>query len=182
MAIDATEIYQRAESEHDEELAALEPDPLGAGRFQRCRSIAQSKALNARAEPAVIVASSGMANAGRVVHHLLHRLGDRRSAVVFAGYQAAGTRGRALLDGAETVAIQNHTVWVKAHIHRLQSLSAHGDRDELLRWCRALPAPPQRIFLNHGEDPARKALAAALVEELGWPLPQLPLTGETFPW
>jgi metallo-beta-lactamase family protein len=182
MAIDATEIYQRAESEHDEELAALDPDPLGAGRFVRCRSVNQSKALNTRGEPAVIVAGSGMANAGRVVHHLLHRLGDRRSAVVFAGYQAAGTRGRALLDGAETVAIQNQTVWVKAHIHRLQSLSAHGDRDELLRWCRALPAPPQRIFLNHGEDPARKALAAALVEELGWPLPQLPLTGETFPW
>ena len=114
MAIDATEIYQRAESEHDEELAALDPDPLGAGRFQRCRTVEQSKALNSRGEPAVIVAGSGMANAGRVVHHLLHRLGDRRSAVVFAGYQAAGTRGRALLDGAETVAIQGQTAWVKA--------------------------------------------------------------------
>jgi len=102
--------------------------------------------------------------------------------VVFSGYQAEGTRGRALLDGAETVAIQGQTVWVKAHIHQLTSLSAHADRDELLRWCRALPAPPQRIFLNHGEDPARKALAAAIAGEPGWPRPVLPLTGDSFPW
>ncbi len=76
-------------------------------------------------------------------------------------------------------------MWVKAQIHQLQNLSAHADRDELLRWCRALPAPPQRIFLNHGEDPARKALAAAIAEELdelGWPRPHLPLTGEPAPW
>jgi len=182
MAIDATRIYDRAESEHDEDFDALANDPLAAGRFVHCRTVGQSKALNARGEPAVIVAASGMANGGRVVHHLLHRLGDPRSAVVFAGYQAAGTRGRALLDGAETVAIYGQTAWVKAKIHQLQSLSAHADRDELLRWCRALPAPPQRIFLNHGEDPARKALAAALVDELGWPRPHLPLTGEPAPW
>ena len=182
MAINATDIYDRAEAEHDEDLKALANDPLGVDRFVRCRTIDQSKALNTRSEPAVVVAASGMANGGRVVHHLLHRLGDPRSAVVFAGYQAAGTRGRALVDGAETVAIQGQTAWVKAQIHQLQSLSAHADRDELLRWCRALPAPPQRIFLNHGEDPARKALAAAVAEELGWPRPQLPLTGESVPW
>jgi len=182
MAINATDIYDRAEAEHDEDLKALANDPLGVDRFVRCRTIDQSKALNTRSEPAVVVAASGMANGGRVVHHLLHRLGDPRSSVVFAGYQAAGTRGRALVDGAETVAIQGQTAWVKAKIHQLQSLSAHADRDELLRWCRALPAPPQRIFLNHGEDPARKALAAAIAEELGWPRPQLPLTGESVPW
>jgi metallo-beta-lactamase family protein len=182
MAINATRLYDQAETEHDEEFDALAVDPLRDGRFQRCRTVEQSKALNSRGGPAVIVAASGMANGGRVVHHLLHRLGDPRSAVVFSGYQATGTRGRALLEGAETVAIQGQTVWVKAHIHQLQSLSAHADRDELLRWCRALPAPPRRIFLNHGEDPARKALAAALVDELGWPRPQLPLTGEAFPW
>jgi metallo-beta-lactamase family protein len=182
MAINATDIYDRAEAEHDEDLKALANDPLGVDRFVRCRTIDQSKALNTRSEPAVVVAASGMANGGRVVHHLLHRLGDRRSSVVFAGYQAAGTRGRALVDGAETVAIQGHTVWVKAQIHQIQSLSAHADRDELLLWCRALPAPPQRIFLNHGEDPGRKALAAAIAEELGWPRPHLPLTGESVPW
>ena len=182
MAINATELYDKAVAEHDEDFAALVVDPLAYGRFQRCRTVEQSKALNRRGEPAVIVASSGMANGGRVVHHLLHRLGDPRSSVVFSGYQAEGTRGRALLDGAETVAIHGQTVWVKARIHQLQSLSAHADRDELLRWCRALPAPPRRIFLNHGEDPARKALAAAIAGEPGWPRPVLPLTGDSFPW
>jgi metallo-beta-lactamase family protein len=182
MAIDATQIYDRAEAEHDEDLAALANDPLGANRFARCRTVDQSKALNTRGQPAVIVASSGMANGGRVVHHLLHRLGDPRSSVAFVGYQGAGTRGRALVDGAETIAIHGQMVWVKAKIHQLQGLSAHADRDELLRWCRALPAPPQRIFLNHGEDPARKALAAAITDELGWPRPVLPLTGESVPW
>lgn len=182
MAIDATDIYQRAEAEHDEEFAALANDPLAGSRFVRVRSVDQSKVLNSRGQPAVIVAASGMANGGRVVHHLLHRLGDPRSSVVFVGYQAAGTRGRALVGGAETIAIHGQTVWVKARIQQLTGLSAHADRDELLRWCRALPAPPQRIFLNHGEDPPRKALAAAIASELGWPQPRLPLTGESEPW
>ncbi|HSS49323.1 MAG TPA: MBL fold metallo-hydrolase [Thermoanaerobaculia bacterium] len=182
MAIEATQLYDRAESEHDAEMEALAHDPLHAGRFSQVRTVSQSKALNSRGQPAVIVAASGMANGGRVVHHLLHRLGDPRSAVIFVGYQAAGTRGRALVDGCETVAIHGQTVWVKAKIRQLQSLSAHADRDELLRWCRALPAAPQRIFLNHGEDPPRKALAVALAEELGWPRPVLPLTGDSVPW
>jgi metallo-beta-lactamase family protein len=182
MAISATEIYARAAAEHDEDFAALANDPLHPDRFVHIRTVEQSKALNTRSQPAIIVASSGMANGGRVVHHLLHRLGDPRSAVVFAGYQAAGTRGRALVDGAETIGVHGHTVWVRAKIRQLNGLSAHADRDELLRWCRALPAPPGRIFLNHGEDPARKALAAAIADELGWPRPRLPLSGESAPW
>jgi metallo-beta-lactamase family protein len=185
MAIDVTDLYERAGTEHDEDLAALADgpsDPLDPGRFNRCRTSEQSKALNARTEPAVIVASSGMANGGRVVHHLLHRLGDRRTAVVFVGYQAAGTRGRALVDGAQTVAIHGRPVDVRAEIRLLNGLSAHADRDELLRWCRALPGIPQRIFLNHGEDPPRKALAASISAMEGWPRPELPMSGETVPW
>ena len=182
MAISATEIYQKAEAEHDEDLLALANDPLARDRFVHIRTVNQSKALNTRGEPAVIVASSGMATGGRVVHHLLHRLGDKRTSIIFVGYQAAGTRGRALVDGAETVAIHGHTVWVRAEIHQLQGLSAHADRDELLRWCRELPETPRRIFLNHGEDPARKALRVAIADELGWDAPHLPLTGESVPW
>jgi len=182
MAINATDLYARAEAEHDEDLLALGNNPLAADRFTRCRSAEQSKALNTRPGPAVIVASSGMAAGGRVVHHLLHRLGDKRSSIVFVGFQAAGTRGRALVDGVETVAIHGHNVWVKAKVHLVQGLSAHADRDELLRWCRALPARPERTFLNHGEDAARKALSAAIAEELGWPRPLLPVSGERVPW
>ncbi|HYN21478.1 MAG TPA: MBL fold metallo-hydrolase, partial [Thermoanaerobaculia bacterium] len=173
MAIDATQLYSQAEAEHDEELQALieaNGDPLAARRFERSRTVDQSKALNARREPAVIVAGSGMATGGRVVHHLLHRLGDARSSVVFVGFQAAGTRGRALVDGCDMVAIHGETVRVRAQIHQLHGLSAHAGRSELLRWCKDLPGVPQRIFLNHGEDPARKALAVA-IEETGWPRP-----------
>jgi metallo-beta-lactamase family protein len=184
MAIEATEIYNRAAAEHDEEMEALvdaSGGPLTAGRFNRCRSVEQSKALNALQEPAVIVAASGMATGGRVVHHLRRRLGDSRNAVVLVGYQAAGTRGRALADGADTIAIHGQLVPVRARIQQLHGLSAHADREELLRWCRELPGTPQRIFLNHGEDPARKALSVAIAET-GWPRPRLPLSGETVPW
>lgn len=188
MAITATELYQRARAEHDEEMAELvsgAASPLAGDRFERCRSVDQSKALNTRGEPAVIVAASGMATGGRVVHHLAQRLGDERTTVLFVGYQAAGTRGRALVDGADRVAIHGRPIEVRAQIRYLRSLSAHADRDELLRWCRELPAPPERVFLNHGEDPARKALAAALEDELGgsgWPRPALPMPGDSAPW
>jgi metallo-beta-lactamase family protein len=184
MAIDATELYDRAEAEHDEELEALGDtgsDPLAPGRFERLRTVDQSRELNGVQEPMIIVAGSGMANGGRVVHHLLHRLPNPRNSVIFVGYQAAGTRGRALVDGTDMVAIHGQTVRVRAQIHQLHGLSAHADCDELLRWCRALPGVPERIFLNHGEDPARKALSVAIAE-MGWPRPVLPKTGDTVPW
>jgi metallo-beta-lactamase family protein len=126
-----------------------------------------------------------MATGGRVVHHLIHRLGDPRNSVVFVGFQGAGTRGRALIDGADTVAIHGRTVRVRASVHQLHGLSAHADHSELLRWCQALPGVPARIFLNHGEDPPRKALSTAIAEMgtgAGWPRPHLPKTGETVPW
>lgn len=183
MAIKATRLYDSAEGEHDEELQELDDtiDPLAGAPFNHAASVSQSKKLNSRREPAVIISASGMATAGRVVHHLLHRLGDERSSIVFVGYQAYGTRGRALIEGADTVAIHGRRVRVRAQIHSLQGLSAHGDRHDLLAWCRALPSPPQRIFLNHGEDPPRKALAAVL-EEAGFPRPALPLPGDFVPW
>jgi metallo-beta-lactamase family protein len=184
MAIEATEIYSQAQREFDVEMRALAADgdnPLARDRFQRCRSVAESKALNEREAPAVIVAASGMATGGRIVHHLIRHLPDPRTTVVFVGYQAAGTRGRALVDGASTVSIHGRRVEVRAKIEQLHGLSAHADCEELLRWCRAIPSPPGRVFLNHGEDAARKSLEAALVE-LGWPRPALPVTGDTAHW
>jgi metallo-beta-lactamase family protein len=184
MAIEATEIYSQAQSEHDEEFAGLvarHASPLAGNLFRRTRTGEESKTLNYRREPAIIVAASGMANAGRVVHHLLHRLGDPRNSVVFTGFQGAGTRGRALLDGADVVGIHGRQVAVRAEIYAIHSLSAHADRDELLRWCKSWPASPERVFLNHGEDPPRKALAASLTE-MGWPKPVLPTGGTAVPW
>ena len=115
------------------------------------------------------------------MHHLLHKLGDPKNSVIFVGYQAYGSRGRALLEGADSVGIFGHRVQVRAQIHSLQGLSAHADRRDLLRWVQSFPGPPKRIFLNHGEDPARKALAAELAEA-GLPRPVLPTSGESVPW
>ncbi len=185
MAIKATDLYRQARSEHDEDMIELveqELGPLRHDRFSACRSPADSKKLNRRKEPSVIVASSGMANGGRIVHHLMHRLPDERNAVIFVGYQAAGTRGRALVDGANQVAIHGKEVPVRAEIRALHMLSAHADCDELVRWCDSLPEPPQQVFLNHGEDPQRKALAAAITGRLGWSRPEMPLTGYRTAW
>ncbi len=184
MAIKATEIYRQATAELDEATQALlkaDANPLAIDRFHRCRTVEESKALNARREPAVIVAASGMATGGRVVHHLTRLLPDAKSSVVFVGYQAAGTRGRALLDGAQAISIHGRRIPVAAEIVRMHGLSAHADVNDLLRWCRALPGVPRRIYLNHGEDVARKALASAIAE-LGWPVPQLPLVGSQVDW
>jgi metallo-beta-lactamase family protein len=184
MAIKATEIYRQATPEFDEETQALlraDANPLAVDRFRRCNTVEESKALNERREPAVIVAASGMATGGRIVHHLANRISDRRNAVVFVGYQAAGTRGRALLDGAQSISIHGRRVPVAAEIVQIQGLSAHADCDDLLRWCKAQPGAPRRIFLNHGEDPARKALACAIAE-IGWPRPELPLAGTRADW
>jgi len=184
MAIRATEIYRQATPEFDDDLRELVrngANPLDGDRFTRCRSVAESKALNSRREPAVIVAASGMATGGRIVHHLARRLGDERNAVLFVGYQAAGTRGRAMLDGATAVSIHGRRIEVKAEICQISGFSAHADCDELLRWCRALPSSPERIFLNHGEDPARKCFAVTLAEA-GLPRPELPGSGTTVSW
>jgi metallo-beta-lactamase family protein len=184
MAIKATDLYAQATAEHDEDLLELVEqhlNPLAPDRFQRCLSSEQSKALNHRTEPTVIVAASGMATGGRVVHHLKHRLADPRTAVVFVGYQAGGTRGRALVDGAKTVSIHGQPVPVEAEILLLHGLSAHADQGELVRWCRDLPAGPDQIFLNHGEDQSRKALAAVLHSH-GSVRPQLPSNGDEIAW
>ena len=184
MAIKATEIYDQAKAEHDEDLIELVEqhlNPLGPDRFQRCRSADESKRLNHRREPAVIVAASGMATGGRVVHHLKHRLGNENDAVVFVGYQAAGTRGRALVEGARMVAIHGSPITVRAEVRLMVGLSAHADQQELLRWCEALPAKPERIFLNHGEDQARKTLSSILSAE-AFQRAELPGYGDRFPW
>ena len=180
MAIGATELYKEFPAEHDEDMTALvaaDKSPFALERFARCRTREESQALNSRSE-VVVIAGSGMANGGRILHHLRHRLPDPRNTVLFVGFQAAGTRGRALVDGAQVVSIHGQEVPVRAQVRRLELLSAHADHDELLRWCRSLPGTPRRVFLNHGEDAARAALARALENDLGWPLPGLPMQGE----
>ncbi len=184
MALRATEIYRRFREEYDPELNELEirgRNPLEPGQFVACRSQEDSKALNQRREPAVIVASSGMADGGRILHHLKHRLPIPETTVVFVGFQATGTRGRALLDGSQVISIHGEPIPVRARICRLEGLSAHAGRSELLRWVEAFPARPRQLFLNHAEEPARQALRAELLAR-GWPRPELPVIGAHYPW
>jgi metallo-beta-lactamase family protein len=131
-------------------------------------SIQESRAVQESREPAIIVSSSGMATGGRVLHHLERVLPEARSTVLFSGYQAAGTRGRLLLDGAKTTRIHGHEFGVNARIESLDSLSAHADADEILRWLGGFSRAPRLTCLVHGEPEPMDALKARIEQELGW--------------
>jgi metallo-beta-lactamase family protein len=132
-------------------------------------SAEQSKALTASKEPAIIIASSGMATGGRVLHHLDALLPEASNTVLFVGYQAAGTRGRALCDGAPRIKLHGHDVRVAARIDRIDSMSAHADSDEIMRWLGQFSRPPATTYLVHGEEAALGALARRIASERGWP-------------
>jgi metallo-beta-lactamase family protein len=132
-------------------------------------SVEESKRLNDLHMPAVIVSASGMASGGRVLHHLKAYAPDARNSLLFVGYQAAGTRGAAIVAGAPTVKIHGQYVPVRAEVAQLDTLSAHADRDELLAWIGALPAAPQRVYVTHGEPVAADALRQAIEERHRWP-------------
>lgn len=125
-------------------------------------------ALNSPREPCVILSASGMASGGRVVHHLRHMLPDRDHTVVLTGYQAAGTRGRQLLDGARELKMHGRYVPVRAEVVRDDEFSVHADADELLSWLRDLPEEPDTVYVVHGEVDASRALADRIRSELGW--------------
>jgi metallo-beta-lactamase family protein len=171
MAIDATEIYRAHPDDFDEDMRARLAgghSPLEWGDFRITRTPAESRMLNEHPGPVLIVSASGMATGGRVLHHLRHRLSDPRSTVLLVGYQASGTRGRALEDGAVTVRIFGEDVAVRAHVATVSGLSAHADADGLLRWLRTARRPPKRLFVVHGEPDPAVTLARRVARELGW--------------
>jgi metallo-beta-lactamase family protein len=163
MAIDATKVYRRYPEEHG--LEAVRFLSGGTNVFGSNVYLHQTREdslrLNDLAGPRVIIASSGMMTGGRILHHLRRHAPDPRSVIVLAGFQAPGTRGAALQAGAPTVRIHGRDVEVKAEVRQLSGLSAHADREELLRWLTALPAP-KRTFVVHGEPGPAAALALTL--------------------
>ena len=168
MAIDATEMYQRHHEEHDLEMQALEgsgANPLRPDRLQFSHTVDDSKRLNGMRGPMIVVSASGMATGGRVPHHLKRRLPFAENLIAFVGFQAEGTLGGELVDGARRVRIHGDDIEVRAEVTRLEAFSAHADHDELLRWVGE--AVPERIVLVHGESRARNDLAAALRETFG---------------
>jgi len=172
MALSATDLYVRHKEDHDLEFSREEADgkgdPLSVHQFHLTRTAEESKAINAVKTPCIIVSASGMASGGRVLHHLAQRLPDSRNAIILAGFQAEGTRGRALQEGAKTISIFGAPVAVNAEVIELGQFSAHAGQSELLRWLTALPAPPKRTFLTHGEPAAAQALQGVIQQKLRW--------------
>ena len=137
-------------------------------RFHVIASVDESKQLTASRVPSIVISSSGMAEGGRVLHHLKAALPDARNTVLFAGYQGEGTRGRRLVNGEKRVKIHGEWVDVAAAVERIDSMSAHADADEIMRWLRGFQSPPKQTFIVHGEPAAQDALGARIQSELGW--------------
>jgi metallo-beta-lactamase family protein len=174
MAISVTDIYARHHEDHDLDFTNLEQqgdrDPLNLHEVRMTRSVDDSKAINNVTLPCIIVSASGMATGGRVLHHLAKRLPDSRSAVLLVGYEAEGTLGRALQDGAQYVRIHGQEVAVRAEIVTLDQLSAHAGRSELLRWLSGFATPPRQTFLVHGEPSGLEGLRAGIASRFHWPV------------
>jgi metallo-beta-lactamase family protein len=165
LAIDATEIYLRHAEDHDVDMERLMrhgDNPLTTRHFHLARSRDESRALNALKGPVVIISASGMATGGRVLHHLQLRLPDPRTTVLLVGFQAAGTRGRSLQEGAKALRILGAEVAVRARVEMLDGLSAHADQAELLDWMGRFQRPPRRVHLVHGEPEGATALAEVI--------------------
>jgi metallo-beta-lactamase family protein len=168
MAIEANKIVMRHPEAQDAEMRDAEVnghDVLGMNDVRFATTIEESKALNNVAYPAIVISASGMAEGGRILHHLAFKLSDHRTTVLFVGFQAAGTRGRALQEGREFVRMYGREIPVKARIETLDGLSAHADRGEIEAWLRS-GARPGRVHLVHGEPEARDALAQRLREAM----------------
>jgi metallo-beta-lactamase family protein len=132
------------------------------------RDVDASKKLTASPMPKVILSASGMATGGRVLHHIKAFGPDRRNTILFSGFQAAGTRGRSMVEGAKEVKIHGQWVQVKAEVANLPMLSAHADYEEILRWLSGLKRPPRKTFIVHGEPHAADALRVRIQDRLGW--------------
>lgn len=163
MAIDATAIYHR----HHEEHHVTREECVAMFRIAtRVTSVDQSKALNTRRGPMIIVSASGMLTGGRILHHLLSFGGDRRNTILLSGFQAGGTRGAALVDGARNLRMFGRDVSIDAEVVQLQSFSGHADADQILRWMASGHAP-RMTYLTHGEPTAADTLRQRVAHELG---------------
>ncbi|MHC6593467.1 MBL fold metallo-hydrolase RNA specificity domain-containing protein [Arthrobacter sp. C152] len=165
MAIDASDMYRRHREEHrlkEDEFKALYKLATPV------RSPDESKLLNLRGGPMIIISASGMLTGGRILHHLAAYGPDRRNAIVLCGYQAGGTRGASLAAGENHLRIYGQDVSIEAEVIQMEGLSAHADSDELLRWMKAAPAAPSMTYVTHGEPGASDALRARIKRQLGW--------------
>ena len=175
MAIDMTGIYHRYRAEH-----RLSPQECSGmcTVAKMVRSVDESRALVAQRDPAIIVSASGMATGGRVLHHLKALAPDARNAIVFAGFQAGGTRGGRIVAGERSIRIHGEDIAVNAEVVSLPGMSAHADAEQIVQWLKTAPKAPQGVYLNHGEPAPSDALRQRIERELGWPV-TVPRLGQT---
>jgi metallo-beta-lactamase family protein len=165
MATDASAIFCKYLPDHRLSDAACR---RACGVAHYVRSVEESKALTVNPMPKVIISASGMATGGRVLHHLKQYAPDARNTILFAGFQAGGTRGAAMVGGADAIKIHGAYIPVRAEIANLAMLSAHAGADEILRWLQGFEAPPRQTFITHGEPAAADALRLRIEEQLRW--------------
>ena len=171
MGIQATAIYAQHPEEHDaayRRIAAAGRRPFAPRRFEITRTVDDSKRLNDVPGPGIILAGSGMATGGRILHHFRRLLPLPETTVLFVGYQAAGTRGRLLKEGAKELRMFGGETPVRATIMVSDAYSAHADRAEILRWLGGFKHPPGITYIVHGEPEAAEALRKAVIDTLGW--------------
>lgn len=171
MALAALRVYRDAIARDETDVRAGVADiadPFGAGHITEIRAVEESMALADHLAPCIIVSASGMATGGRVVHHLRRLLPDHRNTILLVGFQAPGTRGRLLADGARQVKMLGRYVPVRADVVDLEAFSVHADRHELLDWIDTVDRPPDTVYVVHGEPRAAEALRAAIDERDGW--------------
>lgn len=173
LAVEATRIYSCGMVDYyDEqtlELLRQGIDPINFPGLQLSVTSEESKQINVDTTPKVILSASGMCEAGRIRHHLKHNLWRKDSTILFVGYQAQGTVGRKLLDGADSVRLFGEEIAVHARIAALAGISGHADRDMLLDWLGAMEQPPRQVFVNHGQDQVCDSFAETVADRLGFP-------------
>lgn len=175
MAISATDLYKK--SNRQLKLTSQDCHEIDA-MTTYVRTQEESVALNEKTFPSIIISASGMASGGRVVHHLKSLLPDHRNSIVFAGYQATGTRGQAIVAGAATTKIHGQEIPVKAQIHNVEGLSAHSDYSETIRWLSNLNEIPQQVYVTHGEETASDTMRKHLRDKFNCSV-RVPELGET---
>lgn len=171
MAINVTTLFSRYKEIYDEEAKELlksNEHILDNSHVHFCRTVEESKALNKKKGPMIIISASGMATGGRVLHHLMHRLPEKNNTVLLVGYQAVGTRGRSLFDGARKLRIFGENVPVNAHVASLDGFSSHADYSEIITWLEKFRHAPKKLFLVHGEPDAQKSLKEKIETKFGW--------------
>jgi len=171
MALRALKVYREAIERGDLDVRTPRQgvvDPFDTGDLRALTTVEQSMTVNRPAYPCVVISASGMATGGRVLHHLVDQLPDQRNTVLLVGFQAAGTRGRALAEGARTLKIHGRYVPVRAEVATLDHFSVHADADEVIEWLGRMPEAPRACYVVHGEQDASEVLAGRITDELGW--------------